>query len=220
MVDLAGSERAAQTTNTGLRMLEGAKINRSLLVLGNVINALADVSRGKKVAHVPYRGSKLTRLLKESLGGNCRTIMIANVSPSALFFEDTYNTLNYANRAKCIRTSVSRTVLDAEAHLDSYILLINQLKEENEALRDQLRKKDASFLPEIDNDSSLLEELDRSLTALERQAKEIHRAMLPIKLREIEQDGREEIDLPARRELKRLKDQLKVTTGSLAELQG
>lgn len=102
LVDLAGSERAAGTSNKGIRMLEGAKINQSLLVLGNCIQALCQKSKG---LFVPYRGSKLTRLLKDSLGGNCRTVMIANVSPAAQSFEDTYNTLVYANRAKNITTT-------------------------------------------------------------------------------------------------------------------
>lgn len=101
MVDLAGSERGSATGFRGDRFREGASINKSLLALGNCINALAD---GKK--HVPYRDSKLTRLLKDSLGGNCKTIIIANVSPSSLSYDDTHNTLKYANRAKHIRVNV------------------------------------------------------------------------------------------------------------------
>lgn len=95
MIDLAGSERASATGCVGARFTEGANINKSLLALGNCINSLADGHR-----HIPYRDSKLTRLLKDSLGGNCRTVMIANVSPSSLSYEDTYNTLKYATRAK------------------------------------------------------------------------------------------------------------------------
>jgi kinesin family protein 18/19 len=78
LVDLAGSERAANTKNIGQRLMEGANINRSLLALGNCINALGE--KGNKGNFVPYRDSKLTRLLKDSLGGNCRTVMIANIS--------------------------------------------------------------------------------------------------------------------------------------------
>ena len=100
MIDLAGSERAARTQNRGIRMIEGAMINLSLLSLGNCINALFEnMSKGKN-NHIPYRDSKLTRLLKDSLGGNSRTVMIANISPSDLCYEDTNNTLKYANRAK------------------------------------------------------------------------------------------------------------------------
>ena len=79
LVDLAGSERASKTDNSGARLKEGANINRSLLALGNCITALADKNRR---GHVPYRDSKMTRLLKDSLGGNCRTVMISNISPS------------------------------------------------------------------------------------------------------------------------------------------
>uniref|UniRef100_A0A674JTF0 Kinesin-like protein n=1 Tax=Terrapene triunguis TaxID=2587831 RepID=A0A674JTF0_9SAUR len=104
LIDLAGSERASATNTKGERLREGANINRSLLALINVINALADAKSRK--SHIPYRDSKLTRLLKDSLGGNCRTIMIAAISPSALAYEDTYNTLKYANRAKEIKLSV------------------------------------------------------------------------------------------------------------------
>ena len=83
-------------------MVEGANINRSLLALGNCINALCEQQGGvsKSTAHIPFRDSKLTRLLKDSLGGNCRTVMIANISPAWTAFEDTRNTLKYANRAK------------------------------------------------------------------------------------------------------------------------
>lgn len=90
MVDLAGSERAANTSNRGIRLLEGANINRSLLALGNCINALTSGSKG---SYVPYRDSKLTRMLKDSLGGNCRTVMIAACSPAATSFDETVNTL-------------------------------------------------------------------------------------------------------------------------------
>ena len=83
IIDLAGSERASSTCNRGIRMLEGANINRSLLALANCITALAE----KGYTFVPYRDSKLTRLLKDSLGGNCRTVMIANVSPCHLNYE-------------------------------------------------------------------------------------------------------------------------------------
>lgn len=96
LIDLAGSERGTVTENRGLRLMEGAKINRSLLALANCINALGD--KNKKGFFVPYRDSKLTRLLKDSLGGNCKTVMIANISPASAQFEETINTLKYANR--------------------------------------------------------------------------------------------------------------------------
>nr|XP_056703203.1 kinesin-like protein KIF21A isoform X7 [Euleptes europaea] len=103
-VDLAGSERLKRTGATGERAKEGISINCGLLALGNVISALGDKS--KKVTHVPYRDSKLTRLLQDSLGGNSQTIMIACVSPSDRDFMETLNTLKYANRARNIKNKV------------------------------------------------------------------------------------------------------------------
>ncbi|XP_072003220.1 kinesin-like protein KIF21A isoform X8 [Engystomops pustulosus] len=103
-VDLAGSERLKRTGATGDRAKEGISINCGLLALGNVISALGDQS--KKVTHVPYRDSKLTRLLQDSLGGNSQTVMIACVSPSDRDFMETLNTLKYANRARNIKNKV------------------------------------------------------------------------------------------------------------------
>ncbi|KAM4747532.1 kinesin-like protein KIF21A isoform 3-T3 [Rhinophrynus dorsalis] len=103
-VDLAGSERLKRTGATGDRAKEGISINCGLLALGNVISALGDKS--KKVTHVPYRDSKLTRLLQDSLGGNSQTVMIACVSPSDRDFMETLNTLKYANRARNIKNKV------------------------------------------------------------------------------------------------------------------
>ncbi|CAD5216170.1 unnamed protein product [Bursaphelenchus okinawaensis] len=103
LIDLAGSERASQTQNQGQRLKEGAAINRSLLALGNVINALSTNNKGR---YVNYRDSKLTRLLKDSLGGNSKTIMLAHVTPASLNYDETYNTLVYANRARNITTRI------------------------------------------------------------------------------------------------------------------
>ncbi|XP_034441166.1 kinesin-like protein KIF21B isoform X5 [Hippoglossus hippoglossus] len=103
-VDLAGSERLKRTGATGERAREGISINCGLLALGNVISALGDQT--KKGGHVPYRDSKLSRLLQDSLGGNSRTVMIACVSPSDRDFMETLNTLKYANRARNIKNKV------------------------------------------------------------------------------------------------------------------
>lgn len=94
LVDLAGSERQAKTGATGDRLKEATKINLSLSALGNVIAALVD----GKSSHVPYRDSKLTRLLQDSLGGNARTVMVANIGPAEYNYEETITTLRYANR--------------------------------------------------------------------------------------------------------------------------
>ncbi|KUI70151.1 Kinesin-like protein 5 [Cytospora mali] len=132
IIDLAGSERASATKNRGERLFEGANINKSLLALGSCINALCDP---RKKNHVPYRNSKLTRLLKFSLGGNCKTVMIVCISPSSEHFDETQNTLRYANRAKNIQTKVTRNVFNVNRHvkdflvkIDEQLALINELK--------------------------------------------------------------------------------------------
>ena len=141
LVDLAGSERAANTKNSGKRLVEGANINRSLLALGNCINALAE--KGHKGNFVPYRDSKLTRLLKDSLGGNCRTVMIANIGPAESSFEETLNTLKYANRAKNIKTNVQRNVLNVNHHISEYVSLITNLRSEIKILKEQIGSQQA-----------------------------------------------------------------------------
>ncbi|KAK4877159.1 hypothetical protein RN001_009665 [Aquatica leii] len=133
MIDLAGSERGASTGYSGARFTEGANINKSLLALGNCINSLADGRR-----HVPYRDSKLTRLLKDSLGGNCLTVMIANISPSSFNYEDTYNTLKYAMRAKKIKASIKKNIVSSESSINHYMELADQLTKENEELKIKL----------------------------------------------------------------------------------
>jgi hypothetical protein len=96
LVDLAGSERANKTGAKGATLKEGANINLSLMALGNVINALSEGSAGKK--HIPYRDSKLTRLLQNSLGGNANTVMLAAISPADYNYDETLSTLKYAHR--------------------------------------------------------------------------------------------------------------------------
>lgn len=116
LVDLAGSERAKRTGADGLRLKEGIHINKGLLALGNVISALGDEKKRKEGVHVPYRDSKLTRLLQDSLGGNSRTVMIACVSPADINAEETLNTLKYANRARNIQNKpiVNRDPMSTE----------------------------------------------------------------------------------------------------------
>ncbi|ODH52432.1 hypothetical protein GX48_01495 [Paracoccidioides brasiliensis] len=123
IIDLAGSERASATKNRGERLIEGANINKSLLALGSCINALCDP---RKRNHVPYRNSKLTRLLKFSLGGNCKTVMIVCVSPSSQHFDETQNTLRYANRAKNIQTKVTRNVYNVNRHVKDFLVKIDE----------------------------------------------------------------------------------------------
>ena len=134
LVDLAGSERATSTGATGARLKEGAEINRSLSTLGRVIAALADLSSGKahgKKVQVPYRDSVLTWLLKDSLGGNSLTAMIAAISPADINFEETLSTLRYADSAKRIKNH-------AVVNEDPNARMIRELKEELAQLRAKL----------------------------------------------------------------------------------
>lgn len=140
IIDLAGSERAAATTNMGQRMVEGANINKSLLALGNCINALCE--SGGATRHVPYRNSKLTRLLKFSLGGNCKTVMIVCIAPASNHFDDTHNTLLYADRASKIKTKVvTRNVVNVDRHVGQYVEAINRLNTEVAELKARLAGK-------------------------------------------------------------------------------
>ena len=118
LIDLGGSERGSATSSRGqARFREGANINKSLLALGGCINALAEGAK-----YVPYRNSKLTRLLKDSIGGNCRTVMISNISPSNLTYEDTYNTLRYADRAKKIKINLKKNILSVDFQVCNFFI--------------------------------------------------------------------------------------------------
>ncbi|KAJ3099064.1 Kinesin-like protein kif3b [Phlyctochytrium planicorne] len=125
LVDLAGSERQSKTGATGDRLKEATKINLSLSALGNCISALVD----GKSSHIPYRDSKLTRLLQDSLGGNAKTLMIATLSPASYNFEETLSTLRYANRAKNIKNKPKINEDPKDAMLREYQLEIQKLKE-------------------------------------------------------------------------------------------
>ncbi|XP_037953276.1 kinesin-like protein unc-104 isoform X2 [Teleopsis dalmanni] len=137
LVDLAGSERADSTGAKGTRLKEGANINKSLTTLGKVISALAEISaskqkKSKKADFIPYRDSVLTWLLRENLGGNSKTAMIAAISPADINYDETLSTLRYADRAKQI---VCKAVVNEDANAK----LIRELKEEIQKLRDLLK---------------------------------------------------------------------------------
>uniref|UniRef100_A0A7E4ZSY9 Kinesin-like protein n=1 Tax=Panagrellus redivivus TaxID=6233 RepID=A0A7E4ZSY9_PANRE len=134
LVDLAGSERNSKTGATGERFKEGIKINLSLSALGNVISALVD---GKENSEVPYRDSKLTRLLKDSLGGNSKTVMVANIGPASYNYEETLSTLRYANRAKNIKNK-------PKINEDPKDALLRQFQDEISRLREMLEKRGSS----------------------------------------------------------------------------
>jgi len=144
LVDLAGSERCQK--NTGERFVEGANINKSLLQLGNCINALAE----GKSNYIPYRNSKLTMFLKNSLGGNCKTVMICNISPSDKSYNEIWHTLNYANRAKNIRVDPKKNKAQITYHYAQYKQMLKQadkrqkkLQEECEEMKRKLSKREA-----------------------------------------------------------------------------
>uniref|UniRef100_A0A1A9ZK46 Kinesin motor domain-containing protein n=1 Tax=Glossina pallidipes TaxID=7398 RepID=A0A1A9ZK46_GLOPL len=136
LTDLAGSERAKKTKNRGKRLQEGAHINRSLLALGNCINALSGGAR-----YVNYRDSKLTRLLKEALSGKCKTVMIAHVAPESKHRDETKNTLVYADRANSITTRLQNSVYIDEVEsfpTKHYQHLVSELREEVTRLRNKM----------------------------------------------------------------------------------
>uniref|UniRef100_A0A8C5R1L9 Kinesin-like protein n=1 Tax=Leptobrachium leishanense TaxID=445787 RepID=A0A8C5R1L9_9ANUR len=150
MIDLAGSERASQTQNRGKRMKEGAHINRSLLALGNCITALSERG-GNRNHHVNFRDSKLTRLLKDSLGGNSRTVMIAHISPASTSFEESRATLIYACRAKNIKTRVKKNLQNVSYHIAQYTSIISELHEEIERLKEIVRQQEREQKIKIPN---------------------------------------------------------------------
>uniref|UniRef100_A0A087YF23 Kinesin-like protein 6 n=1 Tax=Poecilia formosa TaxID=48698 RepID=A0A087YF23_POEFO len=135
LVDLAGSERQRSSGSEADRLKEGTAINLSLTTLGNVISALADVAVGKKVVHIPYRDSVLTKLLQSALGGNSRTVMIATLSPADICYEESLSTLRYAERAKRIQ---NRAVVN-ESPTER---LVKELKAENARLLQKLSRMD------------------------------------------------------------------------------
>ncbi|KAK2885774.1 hypothetical protein Q8A67_016611 [Cirrhinus molitorella] len=130
LVDLAGSERQTKTGAQGERLKEATKINLSLSALGNVISALVD----GRSTHIPYRDSKLTRLLQDSLGGNARTVMVANIGPASYNLEETLTTLRYANRAKNIKNK-------PRVNEDPKDALLREFQEEIARLKEQLEKR-------------------------------------------------------------------------------
>uniref|UniRef100_A0A8C8A3R2 plus-end-directed kinesin ATPase n=1 Tax=Oryzias sinensis TaxID=183150 RepID=A0A8C8A3R2_9TELE len=144
LVDLAGSERADSTGAKGTRLKEGANINKSLTTLGKVISALAEVSKKKKKSDfIPYRDSVLTWLLRENLGGNSRTAMVAALSPADINYDETLSTLRYADRAKNIKCN-------AVINEDPNNKLVRDLKDEVARLKELLRAQGLGDILDID----------------------------------------------------------------------
>lgn len=142
LVDLAGSEKAGQTGATGDRLKEGSAINKSLSALGNVIEKLAEKATGKgKNIIIPYRDSKLTRLLQNALGGSSKTIMVCALSPASSNYEETLSTLRYADRAKKIKNT-------AVVNENPQERLMRELKEENNKLKELIESMQGGKLPD------------------------------------------------------------------------
>lgn len=135
LVDLAGSERSDKTGAKGLRLSEANNINKSLTTLGLVISALAD---NRDANHIPYRNSQLTKLLRNSLGGNAKTIMVAAISPSQDSYEETMSTLRYAWRVKSIKTVAVKNKVYSKAQIKAAFKELARLRKENAALKKQL----------------------------------------------------------------------------------
>uniref|UniRef100_A0AAR2K6W1 Kinesin family member 13Bb n=1 Tax=Pygocentrus nattereri TaxID=42514 RepID=A0AAR2K6W1_PYGNA len=158
LVDLAGSERATKTGAAGDRLKEGSNINKSLTTLGLVISALADQGAGKnRSKFVPYRDSVLTWLLKDSLGGNSRTAMVATVSPAADNYDETLSTLRYADRAKSI-------INHAVVNEDPNARIIRELREEVDKLKEQLTEAESMKAPELKERLEESEKLIKEMT--------------------------------------------------------
>ncbi|ODV91692.1 hypothetical protein CANCADRAFT_30040 [Tortispora caseinolytica NRRL Y-17796] len=185
IIDLAGSERASATKNRGERLLEGANINKSLLALGNCINALCDPKRHN---HVPYRDSKLTRLLKFSLGGNCKTVMIVCVSPSSQHYDETLNTLKYADRAKKIKTKVTRNEHNLDRHVGSYLKMIAELRAEISELKEKSAQDNLALRKPL---SKLEENWDRAFKAATAKLLSLHNDQMTTREQRVNQIKRQ-----------------------------
>ncbi|NXL54129.1 KIF27 protein, partial [Podilymbus podiceps] len=161
-VDLAGSERVTKTGNTGERFKESVQINSGLLALGNVISALGDPKR--KSVHIPYRDAKITRILKDSLGGNAKTVMITCISPSSSDFDESLNSLKYANRAKNIRNKPVVNYNPDQDRIDEMELEIRLLRE---ALQNQQVSNQCSH--DLNQERTRINSLEEQLTRLQVQ---------------------------------------------------
>ncbi|CAH0730290.1 unnamed protein product, partial [Brenthis ino] len=171
LVDLAGSERQSKTQATGTRLKEATKINQSLSVLGNVISALVD----GKSTHIPYRNSKLTRLLQDSLGGNSKTVMIATVGPAESNYVETISTLRYANRAKNIENRTHVNSEPGDALLTRFQQEIDQLKKQLEENSNEIEEEEEEEVSEEELSDDTL--TDPELDVLDPEEKKMRRKM-------------------------------------------
>ena len=170
LVDLAGSERVRVTGATGKRLEESKKINQSLSALGNVIAALTDP---KSRTHIPYRDSKLTRILEDSLGGNCKTTMMAMVSPADEAFGESLSTLKFATRAKKIKNEARiNEDVDQRALLRKYEIELKRLKAELMNKNSQISNTQGA--PHLEEERRRAEEdKNAAISALEMRSREV-----------------------------------------------
>lgn len=206
LIDLAGSERQSKTGATAERLKEASKINRALSSLGNVISALAE-----KSPHIPYRDSKLTRLLQDSLGGNSKTIMIANIGPSEFNYNETLTTLRYANRAKTIENKPIMNEDPQDTKLREYqeeIARLRQLITERQTREKSVPKVRKVKQKTIKRDESLEESDEKSDSEAEEEEDE----------KENEQDF-SELDTKAQEALLKERELTASLAGKLQELE-
>ena len=205
LVDLAGSERQSKTGATGDRLKEATKINLSLSALGNVISALVDGKGG----HIPYRDSKLTRMLQDSLGGNTKTLMIANVGPADMNFDETLSTLRYANRAKNIKNK-------PKINEDPKDAMLREFQEEIARLKAQLSGKGIAApgaSPGGATGSPNLAELKERMRAQMRESMKTELA------EDIAAKARKELEAKAKQELADLSESKAQTEEEKAKIQ-
>ncbi|XP_073150852.1 kinesin-like protein KIN-8B [Henckelia pumila] len=200
LVDLAGSERASETNSGGQKLRDGANINRSLLALANCINALGKQQK-KGLAYVPYRNSKLTRILKDGLSGNSQTIMIATISPADNQYHHTVNTLKYADRAKEIKTHIQKNIGTINAHVSDYQKMIDNLQGEVSRLRKELAEKETQLNAkpterDIDDEISWLNALSQETSENVQDRINLQKALIEL----------DETNLRNRKELQHLDD--------------
>lgn len=209
LVDLAGSERQAKTGAQGERLKEATKINLSLSALGNVISALVD----GKSTHIPYRDSKLTRLLQDSLGGNAKTVMVANVGPASYNVEETLTTLRYANRAKNIKNK-------PRVNEDPKDALLREFQEEIARLKAQLEK---NIVDHTNEQQKILEQKRQEIAEQKRREREIQQQMESrdeetLELKETYSSLQQEVDIKTKK-LKKLFSKLQAVKAEIHDLQ-
>jgi hypothetical protein len=214
LVDLAGSERQGKTGATGDRLKEATKINLSLAALGNVISALVD----GKSSHIPYRDSKLTRLLQNSLGGNAKTVMCANCGPADYNYDETLSTLRYANRAKNIKNKPKINEDPKDAMLREYQDEIQALKKQLEATqRGVMIDADGKEVQSVDVRTEIVEKI------VEREVvKEVHVGISDEEMEKIQIKASQEKEMlmkQAQQDMKQLIDQQSRTAAEREELQ-